>query len=142
MQEYTITREIPVTFDKIFLKIPHELKRKGFTVLSATRIDNLFEKNLGVEFQKYAIFCVSNLPLMYHALQHDIKSGMLNVFNFIVCEKSGGTVTGTIKLTTLSSSIEDEYLRDGAEIIEKKLNEVLNNICNNKLTEKELTQCK
>jgi uncharacterized protein (DUF302 family) len=125
MIPYGLFREVTLPFETVLKKIPVELHRKGFDVISNVRIDNELKKNIGVEFKRYAILGVCNLPLSYKALTKDDSFGLVLSCTIVIYEKTNATVVGTIRPTQFLPFLQNEQLADGASVIEKKLAEVL-----------------
>ena len=88
MTRYGFFKEMAIPFDTVLKKLPMELRRKGFEVLSDVRVDRELEKYLGVSFQRYAILGVCNLALAFKALSKQEDSGLVILNNIIVFEKT------------------------------------------------------
>lgn len=125
MVEFGHFKKVKLSFNSVVKKLPIELKRKGFEVLSTIRMDNEFHNYLGVDFKKYVIMGVSNLQLAYKALTRDDGNGLLQTYNIIIYKDGDITVVGTLRPTQFSSVIKSDFMNEGAAIIERKLLEVL-----------------
>jgi len=125
MVEFGHCKEVKLSFNSVVKKLPIELKRKGFEVLSIIRMDNEFHNHLGVDFKKYVIMGVSNLQLAYKALIKEDGNGLLQTYNIIIYKDGDTTVVGTLRPTQFSSVIKCDFMNEGAAIIERKLLEVL-----------------
>jgi|SRR5690554_5886311 uncharacterized protein (DUF302 family) len=125
MVEFGYFKDVNLSFNSVVKKLPIELKRKGFEVLSTVRMDNEFHNHLGVDFKKYVIMSISNLQLAYKALVKEDANGLLQTYNVIIYQKNNVTVVGVLRPTLLISAFNSEYLNEGALIIERKLLEIL-----------------
>jgi len=118
--------------------LPRELHRKGFDVLSVTHLDSELKKHLGIEFKRYSVFSVVNLTLTYKALSKEENFGVMIPCNLIVYEKDGVTVIGALRPTQFMQLVNNENLSQGASVIERKLNEVLERMSKLKIKEKDI----
>ena len=125
MSTYGLLREIALPFDTVLKKLPVELRRKSFEIISNVRIDNELHKHIGVEFKRYAILGVCNFPLSYKALMREDLFGLVLTCSIIVFEKEEATVVGVIRPSTFMPLLQNEYLNEGALTIERKLTEML-----------------
>lgn len=125
MVNYAVLKEVSLPFDTVLKKLPQELNRKSFEVLSTIRIDNEIKKQLGLSFRRYAILGVCNLPLSYKALLHEELFGLVLSCTIIVYEKNDSTAVGVIRPTHFIPLLQNEFLSDGAKTVERKLTEVL-----------------
>lgn len=125
MITYGLFREVALPFETVLKKLPVELHRKGFEIISNVRIDNEINKHIGVEFKRYAILGVCNLPLSYKALMNDDSFGLVLSCTVVVYEKADITVVGAIRPTQFLPLLQNDILAEGTSTIEKKLTEVL-----------------
>jgi len=134
MLPFCFTKEIPVSFELVIKKLPIELRKKGFEILTTIRVDNEFKKHLGIEFRRYAIFGVTNLPLSYRALLKEENFGLLLTCNIIIYEIENGTIVGSLRPTQFIPIFQNELIHEGASMLERKLAEVLDIIGRKKFT--------
>lgn len=125
MISYGFLKEIPLPFEIVVRKLPGELQKKGFEILSNIRLDTEIRKHLGVDFHRYAILGVCNFPLAYKALLREENFGLVLSCSIIIYEKENSTWVGSLKPTQFTPLLQNEYIHEGAEIIERKLSEVL-----------------
>lgn len=125
MPNYGLMREVSLPFDTVLKKLPIELRKKSFEIISNVRMDTELHKHIGVDFKRYAILGVCNFPLSYKALMRDDLFGLILTCNIIVYEKEKYTGVGVIRPSVFTPLLENEYLNEGANTIEKKLLEVL-----------------
>jgi uncharacterized protein (DUF302 family) len=134
MLPFCFSKEIPVSFELVLKKLPVELRKKGFEILTTIRVDNEFKKHLGIEFKRYAIFGVTNLPLSYRALLKEENFGLLLTCNVIIYEKENSTIVGSLRPTQFVPLFQNELIYEGATMLERKLVEVLDIIGRKKFT--------
>jgi uncharacterized protein (DUF302 family) len=125
MVNYGLIQQVALPFETVLKKIPIELRRKGFEVISNVRIDNELHKHIGVEFKRYALLGVCNLPLTYKALLREDLFGLVLSCSIVIFEKEDETVVGVIRPSIFAPLLENESLNPGALTIERKLAEVL-----------------
>lgn len=125
MVNYGLMQQVALPFETVLKKIPIELRRKGFEVISNVRIDNELHKHIGVEFKRYALLGVCNLPLSYKALLREDFFGLVLSCSIVIYEKGAETVIGVIRPSVFTPLLENESLNQGALTIERKLAEVL-----------------
>lgn len=125
MLPFCLLKEIPVSFELVLKKLPIELRKKGFEILTNIRVDNELKKHLGIEFRRYAVLGISNLPLSYRALLKEEIFGLVLTCNVIIYEKENCTVVGTVRPTQFVPLFQNETLHEGAAMLERKLTEVL-----------------
>jgi uncharacterized protein (DUF302 family) len=125
MPPFCLMKEIPVSFDLVLKKLPVELRKKGFEILSTIRVDNELKKHLGIEFKRYAVLGVTNLPLSYRALLKEETYGLVLTCNIIIYEKENCTIVGSLRPAQFIPLFQNELIYEGAMMLERKLAEVL-----------------
>jgi uncharacterized protein (DUF302 family) len=128
MVNYGLSQQVALPFETVLKKIPIELRRKGFEVISNVRIDNELHKHIGVEFKRYALLGVCNIPLSYKALVRDDLFGLVLTCSIVIFEKGDETVVGLIRPSVFMELLENESINQGALTIERKLTEVLETV--------------
>lgn len=124
-----LIKEVPITFDTVLKKLPRELRRHGFELLGAAQIDKEIRRNLGVDYKRSALITISNLQLAYKTLLRDEHTVLLQFLPLFFYEKNGGTAFSTFRPTQLFPILQNDYRDDEANIIEKRLIEVLDLFC-------------
>ncbi|MFP4163230.1 MAG: DUF302 domain-containing protein [Chitinispirillaceae bacterium] len=125
MLSYGLTREFPFAFDTVITELPKELKKKGFEILSICHLDHTFNDLMDIDFRRYSIFSVTIVPLAYKALVREENFGVALPCNIAVYEKRGETVISTIKPSAFMHVIGNQDLNNGAAVLERKLQNVL-----------------
>ena len=125
MANYGLLQHVALPFETVLKKIPLELRRKGFEIISNVRIDNELHKHIGVEFKRYALLGVCNLPVSYKALLREDLFGLVLSCSIVVFEEGEETVVGVIRPSVFMPLLQNETLNEGALTIERKLAEVL-----------------
>ena len=128
MIRFGLHQEVMLPFDTVLKRLPQELKRKGFEVLSTTRIDNEFRKYLGVDFKHYAILSVSNLQLAYKALLRDESFGLVLYSTVIIYEKGDMTIVRATRPSQSMPALINELLNEDSAVMERKMTEVLDTL--------------
>jgi uncharacterized protein (DUF302 family) len=125
MIRYGLLREIPLPFTTVVQRLPEELRKKGFEIISDIGLDELFTRELDIRFKRYRIMGICNLPLVYKMLSHEENLGLLLPHNVIIYEKGDSSIAGMIRPGMFLSIIDNWHMEEGAAIIERKFNEVL-----------------
>ena len=128
MVRYGLFREVILPFDTVIKKLPQELRRKGFEILSNIRVDQELRKHLGVEYHRYTILAVCNLPIAYRALTREENFGLVMSSNIIIYEKDNYTMVGFLRPTQVMPLLHNEFISEEAASIERKLGEVFESL--------------
>ncbi len=131
-----LIKELPLAFDIVLKKLPRELRRHGFELLGTVQIDKEIRQNLGVDYKRCALLTISNLQLAYKTLMRDEKSALLQFLPLFFYEKKGVTAFATFRPTQLFPILQSDYRDDEANVIEKRLIEVLDIFCRKSLVRK------
>lgn len=126
-----LIKEVSIAFDTVLKKIPKELKRHGFQILSSININKELHDYLGLDFNRCTILSVSNLQLAYKALLRDKESALLQFIPLLIIDKNNHTTISTFKPTQLFPIIQIDFREDEAAVLEKKIREVLEIFCKN-----------
>lgn len=124
-----LLREVSVPLDTVLKKIPRELKRHGFQLLSNIRIDKELRESLGVDYKHCAILVISNLQLAYKTLLREEESALLQFLPVLIYEKNGKTALATMRPSQLFPILQSPCREEEAAIIEKKLLQVMDSLC-------------
>ncbi len=124
---FSATMDIP--FDDAIVKVIDELKKEGFGVLTDIDAKATLKKKLDVDFRKYRILGACNPPFAFKALQAENKVGTMLPCNVIVQETDGGKVeVSAVDPVASMLAIENEELRDIANLIQVKLKKVIDSL--------------
>lgn len=131
--DYYFTTKCKGNFDDITNKVIALLKKEGFGVLTQIDIQKTLSDKLNVNFKKYIILGACNPPFAYKALQAENKIGTMLPCNIIIQENSPNTIeVSSINPMTSMQSIKNQELKDIAKEVSNKLENVINNLKNEK----------
>ncbi len=85
-----IKREVDLSYDEVLTKLPEELKKEGFGVLTEIDVKETLKKKLDVDFRRYKILGACNPPIAHKALSTDLDVGVLLPCNVLVYEGDAG----------------------------------------------------
>ncbi len=120
-----LIKEVSLPFETVIKKLPYQLRRHGFELLSTIHIDKELHDSLGIDHKCCALFIISNLQIAYKTLLHAEESALLQFIPLLIYHKNKGTAFATLRPTQLFPILQSNSSDDGAIIIEKKLTEVL-----------------
>lgn len=128
MINYGFSKEVDMSFEEALEIVSEELKKEGFGILTTIDVQDKFKEKLGIDFKKYVILGACN-PLSAHkAILAEENISLMPPCNVIVYEKGNKTKISIIKPTVAMSMINNEVLKEVAEKIEKKLEDVIDAI--------------
>jgi len=123
---YYNTKTVDYSFDEALQRIPEELKKEGFGILTEIDVQATLKKKLGVDFRKYKILGACNPPFAYKALQSENNIGVLLPCNIVVQENQDGKVEiSAVNPMRSMQAVGNENLMEVAEEISSRLNRVL-----------------
>jgi len=126
---YYFTKTLNISFDEAIERTTEELKKEGFGILTDIDIKQTLKKKLDVDFKNYRILGACNPPFAYQALQAEDKIGVMLPCNVIVQEIQEGTIeVAAIDPIPSMQAVENPNLGEIAEKIQKKLQNVINNL--------------
>jgi len=116
-------------FEAALSAVPEALKTEGFGVLTEIDVADTLKKKLDVPFRRYRILGACNPALAHQALQANLDAGLMLPCNVIVYEGDDGRaiVTAVDPLQTAAAQ-QDPRIRAVAEVVRKKLEQVLSRI--------------
>ncbi len=124
MAEYGRVKELSISFDEACEKLPEELQKEGFGVLTRIDMAAKFKEKLGVEREPYMIFGACNPPLANEAINAEVNLGLLLPCNAVVYVNDGKTFLGLVKPSVAMSMVENDNLASIAGRVEEKLTRV------------------
>jgi len=126
---YYFSKETNFSFDEAIEKVKESLKTEGFGVLTDIDVKETLKNKLNVEFKNYRILGACNPPFAYKALLEVDKIGLMLPCNIIVHEKDNGKIEiAAINPLSSMQNINNENLKEVANIISQKLQNVVNNL--------------
>jgi uncharacterized protein (DUF302 family) len=88
---------LKVNFDAALERLPIELGKEGFGVITQIDLTQTFKMKLGIDFRRYRILGACNPKLAHAALDHDLAIGVLLPCNVALYERDDGVaVVGAI----------------------------------------------
>ncbi|UCF12997.1 MAG: DUF302 domain-containing protein [Thermoplasmatales archaeon] len=128
MISYGFTKEVDIPFEETIELVTEELNKEDFGILTKIDVKDKFKEKLGIDFKKYVILGACNPPSAHKAILAEENIGLMLPCNVIVYEKGNKTKISIIKPTVAMSMINNEALKEIAEKIEKKLEDVIDAI--------------
>jgi uncharacterized protein (DUF302 family) len=124
MGEYGFSKTVDLSFNQAIERVTEELKKEGFGVLTRIDMHEKFKEKLGIDFKKYAILGACNPPFAHKVVQEDENMGLMLPCNVVVYEKGEKTAVAIIKPTAAMQVVDNDALRDIAQQVEEKLQNV------------------
>lgn len=119
-------RDVTVSFDAAIAKLPEELKKEGFGVVTEIDLKKTFAAKLGVDFRRYTIFGACNPTLAHGAVSTDPHVGVLLPCNVVLYERDDGkVVVGAIDPMQSIGEGGDGRFADVARDVQARLGRVL-----------------
>ena len=125
MVTYGFTKEVDCSFEEAIERVTAALKKEGFGILTTIDVKEKFKEKLGIDFDKYVILGACNPPSAYKAICAEQHIGLMLPCNVIVYEKNKKTNVSIIKPSVAMSMIDNNELKDVAEHVELKLQQVI-----------------
>ena len=118
-------------FENVETKVIELLKKEGFGIITQIDIQDTFKNKLQVDFKKYKILGACNPAFAYKALKIEDKIGTMLPCNLIIQEMSPNTFeVSAINPLVSMQAVKNDKLKEIADEISTKLNNVINNINN------------
>jgi uncharacterized protein (DUF302 family) len=125
MIDYGFTKEVDMSFEEAVEIVTEELKKEGFGILSKIDVQEKFKEKLGIDFKKYVILGACNPASAHKAILAEENIGLMLPCNILVYEKDDKTTIAVIKPTVAMKMIDNKKLKEVAENIETKLENVI-----------------
>ncbi len=125
MIDYGFTKEVDMSFEEAVAIVTEELKKEGFGILSKIDVQEKFKEKLGIDFKKYVILGACNPASAHKAILAEENIGLMLPCNVIIYEKEDKTTIAVIKPTVAMKMIGNKKLKEVAENIETKLENVI-----------------
>ncbi len=120
-------KELSVGYDEALERLPEELKKEGFGVITQIDMRETLKAKIGVDFRRYRIVGACNPTFAHRALLEDPRIGLLLPCNFVVYERDDGkAVVGAIDpMQTLGEGAVAGPFADIARDVGARLDRVL-----------------
>lgn len=126
---YFNTKTVNYSYEQALEKVPEELKKEGFGVLTEIDVRQTLKNKLDVDFRKYKILGACNPPFAYKALQAEDNIGVLLPCNIIVQETDEGkTQISAVNPMVSMQNVGNPSLEEIAGEISSRLSRVLENL--------------
>ena len=123
--QYGFSKTTSLTYERAKEKVPAELKKEGFGVLTTIDVRETLKKKLDVDFKKYIILGACSPPFAFKALQAEEEIGLLLPCNVIVYEKEGKSVVSIFNPMVMTSLLQNDAMIPIAEEVKQRLERVL-----------------
>lgn len=128
---YYFTTLVDGNFDAIEAKILTLLKDEGFGLITQIDMQQTLKNKLDVDFKKYKILGACNPMFAFKALQVENKIGTMLPCNIIIQEIAPDTIeVSAINPMVSMQAVKNDQLKDIAENVSEKLENVIKNIKN------------
>lgn len=128
MINYGFTKELSNSVEEVIRRVTEELKKEGFGILTKIDVQEKFKEKLNIDFKKYIILGACNPLSARESICAEENIGLMLPCNVIVYEKDNKTVLSIIKPSVAMQMINNESLKQIAEMIEAKLKKVFESI--------------
>lgn len=119
-------RDLPIGYEQALARLPEELKKEGFGIITEIDLQQTFKAKLGADFRRYRIFGACNPAFALRALQEDLRVGVLLPCNVVLYEKADGkAVVGAVDPMQTVGAQGDGELDELAEDVSMRLERVL-----------------
>ena len=125
MIDYGFIKEVDISFEEAVAIVTEELKKEGFGILSKIDVQEKFKEKLGIDFKKYVILGACNPASAHKAILAEENIGLMLPCNVIIYEREDKTTIAVIKPTVAMKMIGNKKLKEVAENIETKLENVI-----------------
>lgn len=122
---YTISREMNLSFDEAVEKARTLLQEAGYGVLSEIDVQAKLQEKLDIEREPYLILGACSPPLANQGLDVEPEFGTLLPCNVVVHEQEGRTHVAAVEPETMFSVVDNEELGPIAEQVRKDLTHVV-----------------
>jgi uncharacterized protein (DUF302 family) len=117
------------TFEEVVSRLTESMKTEGFGIMTDIDVQGALAKKLGVQFRKYKILGACNPQFAYQALQLEDKIGVMLPCNFIIQERSDGSIeVAAVNPLQTMQSVGHPGLRVLAEEAAKRLQRVVESL--------------
>lgn len=123
--ELGITKKVDYSFEETITKVKEALKAVGFGVLTEINLKETIKKKINKDFKNYVIFGACNPNHAYEVLSKEPMVGLMLPCNVIVYKDNGKTVVSAINPEEVIGIIENDELKDVANVVTEKLKKVI-----------------
>lgn len=121
-----IRKVVGMSYETALQKVPEELKKEGFGVLTEIDVKETLKKKIDVDFRKYKILGACNPPAAHKVLSAAPEIGLLLPCNVIVYEGDDGkTVVSAFDPMQVAEFTSQPGIKAVAEDIRARLARVI-----------------
>jgi len=114
MADFSFGKVVSLSYEDALERIPDELKKRGFGVLTENDVKSTLKEKLGVEFKKYKILGACNPNLAHQILEAEPEAGALLPCNVLVYENDSNetvvSILDPMKMFSLTSVTGMEHV--------------------------------
>ena len=125
--QFGYKKKTALKFNEVLEKIPQELLKEGFGIITEIDARATFKKKLDIDFEDYKIFGACHPKSAFEILNIDKELGLLLPCNVIVYKDKDDVFVCAILPSAMIAIIDNEKLSLLAKEIEEKLKKVINN---------------
>jgi len=128
MSNYSIKKNVNMSYEKALEKVKDELKKEGFGVLSELDMKNIFKEKIDKDLKKYTILGACNPKFAYKGIEMEKELGLLLPCNVIVyVDENDNTIVAAVDpVKSLGLSNNDDIDKVGEEIFNRLTNVIEN----------------
>jgi len=126
--EYSIKKQLNVSYEEAIEKVKVALKEEGFGVLTEIDVKATLKKKMDIDFDKYLILGACNPSFAYQALQSEYEIGLFLPCNIIIYEIKGKTYISAIDPVITMKFVDNPKLGSIAKEVKTKLISVIHNV--------------
>lgn len=126
---YYYGKTVDLPFDAAVRATREALKREGFGIITEIDVSQTMKSKIGENFRPYLILGACNPRLAFEALKLEDKVGTMLPCNVVVQEvKPGSTEIAAIDPAASMQAIQNEKLKEKAEIVGAKLRSAIDHL--------------
>ncbi|MCF8000649.1 MAG: DUF302 domain-containing protein [Halanaerobiales bacterium] len=124
MSNYSIKKNVNMSYEKALEKVKGELKKEGFGVLTELDMKKIFKEKIDKDLKKYTILGACNPKFAYQGIEMEKELGLLLPCNVIVyVNSSDDTIVAAVDpVKSLGLSNNKDIDKVGEEIFNRLTN--------------------
>lgn len=124
MSNYSIKKNVNMSYEEALKKVKEELKEEGFGVLSELDMKSIFKEKIDKELDEYTILGACNPKFAYEGIELETELGLLLPCNVIVyIDDSDNTIVAAVDpIKSLGLSNNSDIDKVGEKIFKRLTN--------------------